>query len=167
MTNEELAQGLWEAIQAEMDGHNFYMMAANMAQDEEGKKIFTKLAKEEMEHVVFLKKQHESLLKTGKPDPSVSLSKTAFTSTSPIFSDQIKSRLKQAHYEMSALSIGIQLELSAIDFYKSQAKKATEKNIQNFYQALAAWESTHYQMLLRQQDALKEDYWDKGDFVPF
>ena len=86
---------------------------------------------------------------------------------SPIFSDQIKSRIQDAHIEMSALSIGIQLELDAMKFYKSQAEAADDPDITNFYNELAEWESGHYHALLKQQEELKEDYWSSGGFSPF
>jgi len=163
-----LVDGLMQAIKAERDGYSFYMMAAKGSDDPKGQEVFETLAHEEMEHMHFLRQQYESILKTGKPNLAIKLgNKTSLSDMSPIFSDKIKSRIKDAHIEMSALSIGIQLELDAINFYKSQANAVDDPDIREFYSELAEWERGHYHALLKQQEELKEDYWSAGGFSPF
>jgi rubrerythrin len=159
--------GLKQAMQAEVDGHNFYKMAANSTSDEQGKEVFNQLAKDEVEHYTFLKAQHESFSKDGKPNTSVRLGQPARDPDSPIFSDSFKERLKNAHYEMTALSIGVQLELSSINFYKAEAAKYSDATVKKFYADLAEWEGDHYRMLLKQQQELQEDYWSDSHFSPF
>ena len=166
--NATLADGLLQAIKAERDGHSFYQMAATCSADPKAKEVFAGLAGEELEHMRFLTKQHESILTTGKPDDSVKLGTGMdLTGLSPIFSDGVKKRIKDAHFEMSALSIGIQLELDAVKFYQAQAGAAEDGRVKEFYTELAKWESGHYEALLRQQQELKEDYWAAGGFSPF
>ena len=164
----DLERGLKQAIGAERDGHNFYLMAVASTEDAKGKEVFAKLAAEELDHMHFLMRQYESILKTGKPDPSAKLgSRGELSGISPIFSESIKKRIGDAHFEMSALSIGVQLELDAIKFYKAQADAADDKDVKQFYTELADWESGHYRALLEQQEELKEDYWTAGGFSPF
>lgn len=166
--NKALLDGLMQAIKGERDGYSFYMMASRGSDDPKGQEVFEQLAHEEMEHMHFLRQQYDSILRTGKPDLTIKLgSKTSLSDMSPIFSDQIKSRIQDAHIEMSALSIGIQLELDAMKFYKSQARAADDPDITNFYNELAEWESGHYHALLKQQEELREDYWSSGGFSPF
>jgi rubrerythrin len=69
--------------------------------------------------------------------------------------------------EMSALSIGIQLELNAINFYKTQATEIDNQEVKKFFRELVDWETGHYHALLRQQESLKEDYWSSAGFSPF
>jgi rubrerythrin len=166
--NDALLEGLMKAIKAERDGYSFYMMAASGSSDPKGKEVFESLAHEELEHMSFLKQQHDSILKTGKPDSKIKLGKKLeFNGMSPIFSDSIRKRIEGAHLEMSALSIGIQLELDAVKFYKSQAEVSADPVIKDFFNELAEWETGHYQALLSQQNELKEDYWSTGGFSPF
>lgn len=167
ISSQEIAKGLLEAMKSEVDGYNFYMMASKSTQDPQGKSVFERLAQEEKEHAQFLKAQYQSIIETGEITSSIHLTKTSFNTTSPIFSDEIKSRIKDIHYEMTALSVGIQLEYSAVQFYKSQADKIEDTKIKAFYKELADWEATHYQILLKQQESLKEEYWNQGDFSPF
>ncbi len=167
MKNDAVINGLIEAIKAEVEGYNFYMMAARSTQDSNGREVFERLAKEEMDHVAFLRAQYNSFLHSNNPDANVKLSKSSFSTNSPIFSENIKSRIKDAHFEMTALSVGIQLELSAIKFYQEQADKMTDSSAKTFYKELADWEATHYNMLLKQQESLKQAYWHNNEFAPF
>jgi len=165
--NQRILDGLMKAMQAEVDGHNFYKMAANSAEDEKGKEVFRALAQDEVEHYIFLKAQYDSFLKNGKADTTVSLGKPSQSADSPIFSEGFRARLAEAHYEMTALSIGVQLEQSAIKFYNQEAAAVSNPVVKKFYIELAAWEETHHRRLLKQQQELTEDYWQKGGFYPF
>jgi hypothetical protein len=170
MSDEQISldRGLLKAIQAERDGHSFYAMAATSSQDPKAKEVFAQLADEELDHMSFLTRHYESVLKTGKPDASARLGPRADLSGAwPIFSDGIKTRIKDAHFEMSALSIGIQLELDAQKFYRAQADASGDPIAKQFYTELADWESGHYQALLTQQEELKQDYWAESGFAAF
>jgi bacterioferritin (cytochrome b1) len=170
MGNEQtsLANGLLKAIQAERDGHSFYGMAANSSQDPKAREVFAQLAEEELDHMNFLTRHYESVLKTGKPDESARLGRRADLSGAwPIFSEGIRTRIKDAHFEMSALSIGIQLELDAQKFYRTQAEALGDPVARTFFLELADWESGHYQALLTQQNELKQDYWNEAGFAAF
>ena len=171
MTTDEkkrMTDGLKQAIQAEIDGYHFYMMAARSTSDDKGREVFESLAQDEREHVRFLSLQYDAFMEKGAADPAVTLGKRAtLQGASPIFSDSFRDRIKDAHFEMSALSIGINLELSAVQFYKDQATQARDETVTKFYNELADWESGHYRALLQQQESLKEDYWAGGGFSPF
>ena len=164
----QLLDGLLQAIKGERDGQSFYQMAANSTADPKAKEVFTQLAAEELDHMQFLTQQHESVLKTGRPNQAHRLGPRAdLSGMSPIFSDGIKARIGDAHHDMSALSIGVQLELDAMKFYKAQAEATEDAVVRGFYSELAEWESGHYTALMRQQDELKEDYWSANGFAPF
>ena len=165
---KRMVDGVRDAIQAETEGHQFYLMAARTTEDEQGRQVFEQLAAEELEHVRFLKSQYTALVETGKPDGSTRLGKpVTFRAESPIFSSRIKDRIGEAHFEMTALSVGIQLELAAETFYKRQAEAAADPAVRSFFEELARWEAGHYQALLGQQESLKEDYWAASRFSPF
>jgi rubrerythrin len=170
MTNKSestIEQGLLSAVRAEHEGFHFYSMAASGTEDEKGREIFLKLADDERLHAEFLKAQLESIVKTGRPNLDTVLGpKTEYHGTSPIFSENIRTRIATAHHEMTALSIGIQLELGAIKHYKQLADRAADPVVSRFFSDLAEWESSHYRALLDQQEVLKEDYWSSNGFSP-
>ena len=165
---QRVIDGLLKAIKSERYGHDFYMMAANSTQDAKGREVFQQLAQEELDHMRFLKQHYDSMLATGKPDRSAKLgAQRDLSDMWPIFSAGLKERVKEAHFEMTSLSVGIQLEHDAILFYKEQSAAAKDPEIGKFFATLADWESGHYQALLRQQEALRESYWSANGFAPF
>lgn len=165
---QQLAEGLLKAIKAERYGQDFYLMAAMSTDDPKGKDVFQRLAAEEAEHMQFLSTQYQSILQTGLPDASLRLGQQFdLSGMSPIFSDSLKERIGEAHFEMTSLAIGIQLEHDAMEYYRSQAAAAENPVVRDFFTQLANWESGHYQALLRQQDELKGDFWSAGGFSPF
>ena len=164
----KLLEALEKAIRAEVEGHHFYKMAAQSTEDEKGRKVFQQLADDEVKHARFLQAQYDSVKNTGSVDLTVQLGEpTKFGGEHPIFSEKIKDRIKSAHYEMTALSIGAQLELNAVKFYRTEAEAASDPEVAKLLRELADWESVHYRALLGQQDALKQDYWTGGGFTPF
>ena len=167
LETKRVMHALQQAIQAELEGHHFYRMAASTTQDEQGQEVFLKLADEELDHAQFLKAQLASFAEVGGPTQAVSLGKPLHVAASGIFSDALKSRANQAHFEMTALSVGIQLEESAIQFYKKQAEASLDPITRDFFGELASWEMGHYQMLLAEQQELKNEYWQDSGFTPF
>ncbi len=167
-TTRRIVQGLLQAIRTEAEGYHFYSMAAGSIQDEKGRRIFETLAQEEREHMRFLEVQYRSFLDKGEADQTASLGRRAdLSGESPIFSEGIKERISEAHFEVSAVSIGIQLELASQQYYRKESEEADDHEVKSFFAELADWESDHYHALLRQHEALKEDYWSKAGFAPF
>lgn len=165
---KKVTDGLMLAMKAEIDGHNFYKMAALTTSDPKGKTVFEMMAQEEMRHYEFLKAQYNALKATGSINMELEVGvRTQTSEISPIFSAAIRERIKDAHYEMTALSVAIQLELSAMQFYNAEAGTAPDAAIRKFYVDLARWESGHYHLLLKQQELLRDDYWAEAGFAPF
>lgn len=125
------------------------------------------MANEEEAHFKYLRRQYQSILEEGKFDFAKSFVKDSHEHTeNPIFSQAIKDRIKECHFEVSVLTIGMKLELEAIRFYQSCAEKAASPEERQFYQDLADWETTHYEALEWELNTLKEEYWQANNFVP-
>lgn len=166
--SKRLLNGLKKAIEFELSGHYFYLMAADSMKDSKGKKLFKKLAEEELAHKKFLEYNYNAILKTGKPDSKAKLGKGIdLSGDNPLFSDGLRKRIKDAHFEMTAVSIAINLELNSIKHYKAEAKAATEPAVKKFYEELVKWETGHYDALVRQDETVKKEYWDEYHFAPF
>ena len=167
-TTRKLAEALKKAALAEREGQHFYRMAAASTQDEKGREVFTGLAEDEVMHEQWLRAHYDSVVEHGVPAEGLQLSRGIDLSGAwPIFSESIKSRIKDAHYEMTALAVGIQLELTAVNFYKQCAADSADPKLKDFFTQLVEWELGHYDALLRQQEALKGDYWSESGFSPF
>ncbi len=166
--HKQIAEGLRRAILAEMEGQHFYLMAARSTSDEKGREVFEQLAQEEADHVRFLRAHHDALIARGELDLGVSLGpKLEPDDPSPIFSESLKQRAGDAHFEMTALSIGVQLEASAIQYYRDQAGATGDERVKAFYLELSEWEAGHHQMLVAQQEYLQEEYWGAVGFSRF
>ena len=164
---EKILQGLKTAIEAELTGHEFYKNAAKTTRDPMGKETFSRMAEEEMGHLNYLRHQYKSVLEKGEYDFTKKLVKKEHKRTkSPIFSHEIKRRIKDSHFEVSALTIGMKLELDAMRYYRSSAEKADNEDVKRFYTELADWEQEHYHAFEKQLDMLKEEYFRANNFVP-
>lgn len=165
---EKLIEIFKTALQTEHDGEYFYRMAAKLTNDEKGKATFNLLAEEEKKHQGYLAEHYNALKEKGEIATGVAIdSAQDLSGTSPILSDDITTRIDEAHYEMSALSVGVQLEKTSMQFYAKHAKEAEQNEVKAFFERLADWESMHYNALLKQQDMLKEAFWAKNAFAPF
>ncbi len=164
---DEVLQGLKTAMEAELAGNAFYSNAAAATSDTKGKETFSRLAKEEMGHFNYLRHQYRSVLKTGDYDFSEEFVRSGDAhSAGPVFSPELKDRVKDAHFEISALTIGMKLEMDAIRFYGSLAEKAENEKAKQFYKELVEWEKVHYDSFSQELEMLKEAYWQANQFVP-
>lgn len=166
-TKDQLLAGLREAILAEQTGVQFYTVAAANTTDAQGREVFQQLAQEEAEHQRWLGRQYGHLVvgtpwEACKPAPHADLS-----GPSPIFSEGLRSRIGEAHWEMTALSVGLALEEATVTRYRTLAQAADQPEVRRFFEELAKWEESHAEALSRQSNLLKESYWHEAGFAPF
>jgi len=167
MPSEKIIEGLRIAMQTELNGINFYKLAAEKTEDKKARQVFSMLANDETLHFVELKKNYDSFIKTGTWSNEISLQNPpAFKDKNPIFSDELKSRIKDRHFEMSALSIGALLESNSVDFYRKMAEETDNKNAKILFAQLVKWEENHLAAITKQLDLLKEEYWAQAQFTP-
>jgi rubrerythrin len=167
-SQEEILNGLRTAMEAEIFGHNFYRSTAQNTSDPLGKETFARMAAEELGHFHYLRTQYKAIMEKGNYDFSPPLTVVREKHAgNPIFSDEIRRRVKDSHLEVSALSIGMKLELDAVHFYRGCARQAQSAEAREFYNELAAWEEDHYRAFEQQLDLLKDEYFQANNFVPF
>jgi rubrerythrin len=166
MDESKAIQGLETALQTELNGIEFYRMAAERTEDEKGKKAFKMLADDELKHFNAIQQQYKSLVDTRKWG-TVDLGKISiFEGMSPIFTEELNKRVQGKHFEVTALSIGAQLEADSIDFYRKMKEQSTDPAAKELYSQLQKWEETHLNALTRQLELIKEDYWNEQRFSP-
>lgn len=164
---KDMLEGLKTAMEAELTGHEFYKNAAGTTLDAKGKETFLRMAGEEMGHFNFLRHQYRSVLEKGGYDLSKELLKKKHEyGKNPIFSGQIKKRIKESHFEVMALTIGMKLELEAMKYYRTCAEKATIEGVKEFFSELAAWEEDHYRAFEQELATLREEYFAANRFAP-
>ena len=167
MGETRLLRVLEEALRAERDGHQFYTMAARASEDAKAKEVLSHLADEERRHFDALQTEYRSILDGSGWDANVLLGERWTPETSAaIFSDDFRRRIAGRHLEMSALSIGILLEKNAQVFYRTAAEEEPNPSIRAFLRELADWENGHYEILAREDEAMRDAYWSENRFSP-
>jgi len=165
---EQVLSILRQAYQVEVDGHTFYSMIADKTKQPAVGEIFAKLAADETQHMAYLRGVSEHFRTTGTaafvmdrkaPDLRIFADR--------ILSNSFRSQAHGAAFEMSALSIGMQLEANAIATFSGAAKNASETEIKDFFEFLANWEKGHMDALHRLYEGVRVDFWEKDGFSPF
>ena len=166
--NEQILAGLKDAILTEHTGNQFYETAAEKTTDKQGQEVFRMLAAEEALHQQWLKQQYAFISAGKHPEPLVDTTAGAvFDDESPVFSRELKDRIGEAHWEMTALSVGLQLELATIERYRGLASEAGVPELEHFFLRLMHWEEGHARALERQSKLLRDAYWAASGFAPF
>jgi rubrerythrin len=161
------ANGLAIAIQTEIEGYEFYNLAAQKCKDDGARKMFESLAKDEIEHHRILKEQYDSIIKSGQFKPMRKPGRSRLKVKSPVFSKRFLNSRKSKHFEMSALSVGILLEQNAIDFFRKQHKQVKDPKAKKLFKELADWEGEHLRALLAQKQFLQREIFAAARFEPF
>jgi rubrerythrin len=158
---------LRDAIIAERAGNAFYEAASRNTPDPKGRETFLLLAAEEALHEKYLREQYALVSAGAVPSPLIDSSGAIFDARSPIFTPELKERIGTAHWEMTALSVGMQLEENSIRLYRRLSQESEAPEFQHFFEKLARWEEGHATALRRQYHLLLESYWQEARFAPF
>ena len=148
------------AILNEVEGYQFYSLAAMRAEDQFVKDAFEHLAREEQQHEAWLRKMYQEL--SDKQSPSVDVTEAP----SPRVFRPEKVGVESGSLEISVYKIGILMEKASMVFYQNAAKEAVTPELKELMQRLADWEDNHLESLQNIYDTLKEEWWDKQGFSP-
>ncbi|MBW9156340.1 ferritin family protein [Clostridium sp. FP2] len=163
MNNQELMI-VKQAIINEIEGYEFYNMAANNSSSAEVKNAFLELAQEEMQHVVWLK----DLFNKVKDDNVVDFQLALIPEpTSPAIFKWENLDRKDAGIAVSAFGIGIQMEKASIEYYAKAAKETGIKEAKELFNILIKWEKIHLDKFSLQYEELKEEWWSEQGYAPF
>lgn len=163
MNNQELMI-VKQAIINEIEGYEFYNMAANNSNTTEVKNAFLELAEEEMQHVVWLK----DLFNKVKDDNIVDFQLALIPEPiSPAIFKWENIDRKDAGIAVSAFGIGMQMEKASIAYYEKAAKETGIKEAKELFNILIKWEKIHLDKFSSQYEELKEEWWSEQGYAPF
>ena len=164
----DLKEAFKTAIRGEIEGRELYKVAAEKTTDSKAKKVFAHLAEEENSHFNTLQKLGEAYFKGGELKiPKLKKLETFEDAESPIFSANFKDFVKDKHFEVSTLAIGIKLELEAKMFYKEMADSTDNNKLKEFFLYLSDWENDHYNALKKQIRVIDQYYNTKNSLFRF
>lgn len=165
-----MAEGLKKALRNEVEGREFYRMAAASARLDGVRQVFTFLMEEEDRHREALLEQM-GRMERGKPVRTVRMpggKKAAGKFRSSLFPPEFVASGMQVDGEAAALSIGMTLEKRSILQYTVLRRKAQGiPGAQTLFDDLIAWEREHLELLARHYGRLREVYWEEARFWPF
>ena len=163
-------KGLKQALRNEIDGAEFYRMAAGSARRDAVRQMFRFLMEEEERHREAIRDQLRRMAE-GKPmkfGRSAAAKKALAKYKGPLFTEDLVKAGYQAEGEVAALSIGMTLEKRAIAQFTSLLRKVSgDARAEKVFSDLIAWERDHLEVLTRQYDQLREMYWEEARFWPF
>lgn len=165
-----LAEGLKTALLNEVEGREFYRMAARNAARDAVRQMFEFLMREEERHYETIVEQAARMAE-GRP-PRLSRGASARRAIrkfrSPLFPPDFVARGRHADAEVAALSIGMTLEKRAIEQFAALRRKVRgDAAAEKLFDGLIAWERDHLDILMRQYEQLREMYWEQARFWPF
>lgn len=153
-----------QAILNEVEGYEFYKMAAYNAGDDEVKKAFLDLANEELKHVEWLKDAFKKL--SGNPEDHVKLADIENPPSPGIFKWE-NLQTKNASLAVSVFGIGMEMERASVKFYGEAAKETPYEAAKQLFEVLAKWEQNHLEQFSKAYDALIKDWWSDQGFDAF
>jgi rubrerythrin len=165
-----IAEAWKKALMNEVEGREFYRMAAANARLDGVRQMFTFLMDEEERHREAILEQIGRVAR-GKPPRSVRKGtgkREIRKFRSPLFTPDFVARGRQAEGEAAALSIGMTLEKRAIEQFAALRKMVKgDASAEKVFDDLIAWEREHLEILTRQYEQLREMFWEEARFWPF
>jgi len=165
-----IVKGLKQALRNEVDGAEFYRMAAKSARRDAVRQMFSFLMGEEERHREMILDQMKRMAE-GKPfrvTRGAMAKRRLDKFRSPLFTEDLVKVSRHVEGEVAALSIGMTLEKRAIaQFVALRRKVAGDGRAEKVFSDLVAWEQDHLEVLTRQYDQLREMYWEEARFWPF
>ncbi len=164
----DIKEAFKKAILGEIEGRELYRAAAEKADDKKAREVFSRLANEEDSHFKTLQKLAESYFKGEKLEiPKLKKLETFEDAESPIFSRDFKNFVKDKHFEVSTLAIGMKLELESSKFYKEMAEAVEKEELKEFFVYLSDWENDHYEALRKQIGFIEQYYTAQNSLYRF
>lgn len=155
------------AIQTEIDGHNFYQEFAERTDDPQARRMFERLAQDEIMHLELLRNTKAMLEQSGAwaEYRGVRLEPPA---GAPIFSrDRVEENIVAHTSDLSALRVAYLIERDAVDFYTRAAAQIDDRNGRRMFQDLAEMERVHLRLLEGEYTFLLDQFQMAMGFAPF
>jgi rubrerythrin len=159
-------EALQRAIELEINGLQFYQMAAKQSESPKVKELFEEFAKEEITHRHVLEQTFAQLIETGQWKSPQMPKPDKYKFHDSILNREFKESMKKGLFEATALSIGVMLEQRAAQFYHAAHKKAKDPNAKKLFKWLSDWESGHLDKMISLEQNVRKEYWAEANFYP-
>lgn len=163
--SHQVEDAIKEAIKLEINGRKFFQHAEEITRHELGKKMFRRLADEEVKHLETFSRLFSQILKGKDWKKQMKNEKTEEKSD---LIERLKKSVKgeERKGEIEALRIGMELEESAIKLFGKAAEDVDDPVAREIFQKITEEEKFHYDLLQAQYDSLtRSGFWlDSAEF---
>lgn len=161
----QVENAIKEAIRLEINGQKFFNHAADVTHHERGQKMFRWLADEEVKHLETFGRFFSTVL--GGQDWKKYVKGEEAKGEAPLV-EKLKERMKreEGKGEIEAISIGMELEQRAVDFFKNAAAETDDPQAREIFEKIREEEEFHYDLLQAQHDSVTHSgFWlDSAEF---
>jgi rubrerythrin len=165
--SKEILEAIKYATRMEIQGRSFYEHVAGVTKSEHGKKVFRKLAEDEIGHIQKFSEIFTSVL--GNDEWKAYIEKEEMEKQTVL--GELKARVEKRGQEekatdLEALRIGLELERNSIDYYNKQARNTENAVLKDLFSRIISEEQFHYDLLQAQYDNITgSGFWfDMAEF---
>ena len=169
--NDETKKAVLEAVKTaiitELRGLEIYAAAAERTTDASAKLMFQSLADDERLHKEFLEKNYRSVLQEGVWAVPATPQNLTPLDHSDIVTPEFLKRVKGGSFEMAVIAAGVELERSAIEYYRAAAEACPDETVAATFRFLSDWEKGHLESLSELERRMRDQYFAELGFSPF
>jgi rubrerythrin len=153
MIGEKTAQAMKTAIEMEKSGHQFFTTASKNVRHEVGRKLFSRLAAEEIDHMRTFEKIFNEL--SGGADWKDAVKSIQPGKRVPYF-DEARKELKaeDLSVELDYLKKALDLERNAMNFFERAIAEAETEEAKEIFKRIHAEEQAHYDLIQSEIDSI-------------
>lgn len=153
MVGEKTAQAMKTAIEMEKSGHRFFTEASNKVKHEVGRKLFARLAAEEIDHM----KTFETIFNevSGGADWKEALKAIQPRKPVPYF-DEARKEFKAGDLsvELEYLKKALDLERNAMQFFEKAIEDSETAEAKEIFRRIHQEEQGHYDLIQSEIDSI-------------
>ena len=146
-----------QGMKLEREGLDFYLNAAEAAEESDTAQLFRDLAADEVDHYNYLGRQYDAIAadETWVPIPDLSAVE-AIDLKAPIFPAGVQARsvLPEHAKDEDALLFALGAEVKSFELYSAAAKDIDNPEARQLLQALAGAEQQHFNTIMARYEAL-------------
>jgi len=163
--SEDILRIIKEALKLEINGQEFFNRAAELTHNELGKKMFRKLADDEVKHLAAFSKLFSSVM--GGEDWKKHVKPEDLKKESEVIEGLVaRMKREESASELEGIRIGMELENKAIEFFNKSAQEVVDPVAKKILNQICDEERFHYDLLQAQYDSVTHDgFWlDSAEF---
>jgi len=163
--SEDVIKAIKEALKLEVNGKEFFKKAEELTENELGKKMFRRLANDEIKHFSTFSELFTEVL--GGEDWKGYIEEKDLKEDAQVIEELIqRMRREESASEIEGIRIGMELEKKAIEFFEKSAKQVNDPKAKEIFEKICDEERFHYDLLQAQLDSLTNSgFWlDSSEF---